>query len=66
MRLKSLWRYLQKFPTISFSTNIGTNLQMKFKQQAQEKSSQNEGVLLPAHHVFSNYFQKGAYLVPKE
>lgn len=39
---------------------------MKFKQQAQEKSSQNEGVLLPAHHVFSNYFQKGAYLVPKE
>ena len=37
---------------------------LKFKQQAEEKSSINEGVMLPAHHVFSTYFQKGAYLKP--
>ena len=32
---------------------------LKFKQQAKEKSSLNEGVMIPAHHVFQTYFQKG-------
>ena len=31
---------------------------LKNAQQAEEKSSINEGVMLPAHHVFSTYFQK--------
>lgn len=37
---------------------------LKFKQQAEEKSSGNSGVLVPAHHIFPSYFQKGAYLLP--
>jgi hypothetical protein len=37
---------------------------LKFKQQAEQKSTVNEGVLLPAHHVFQSYFQSGAYLRP--
>ena len=37
---------------------------LKFKQQAEEKSSANKDIMLPAHHVFTTYFQKGAYLKP--
>ena len=37
---------------------------LKFKQQAEEKSTGNNGVLVPAHYVFPSYFQKGAYLLP--
>ena len=37
---------------------------LKFKQQAEDKSSLNQDVMLPAHYVFPNYYQKGAYLKP--
>jgi len=49
---------------IAFEKYRDENTLEKFKQQAEEKSGVNKGVLVPAHHIFPNYFQKGAYLLP--
>lgn len=35
---------------------------LKFKEQAELKAVVNDGVLIPAHHVLNNYFQKDAYI----
>ena len=35
---------------------------LKFKEQAELKAVVNDGVLIPAHKVLNNYFQKDAYI----
>jgi hypothetical protein len=49
---------------IVFEKYRDENTLQKFKQQAEEKSGVNKGVLVPAHHIFPSYFQKSAYLLP--
>jgi hypothetical protein len=49
---------------IAFEKYRDENTLQKFKQLAEEKSEINKGVLVPAHHLFPTYFQKGSYLIP--
>ena len=48
--------------SIVFDKHRDISILLKFKEQAVQKSNLNSNILIPAHHVYPNYYLKGAHL----